>query len=283
MADTETTQAQTAPAAPVYKKNVFDNPKLSLRAPNAKGKIASLVWGLSLNNPRITVYTNDPDDTVDGGRISANMDAPTFFALLKLISRAITSDSYFKDKVENKNHPRGTDGARSDTSVVVSNTIVERDNDGVISVSVVAPSRPIVKFVFGPSEYHNFIHKDGTPWSRAELSVIYAESYLTMLTTLMTAAMNSNYVEPVKRERPAGGGFQRNGGGGGGNRGNWNGGNKGGFNRGGGGGNWNGGGGNYNRGGNGGGNWNNNRNQAPQESRQPSTSETPETFDDWPT
>ena len=279
MADTETTQTQAAPAVNAYKKTVFDNPKLSLRAPNSKGKMASLQWGLNLNNPRITVYTNDPDDTVDNGRISGNMDAPTFYALLTLLSRAIKSEGYYSDKIENKNHPRGENGARSENSVVVSSTIVERDNDGVISLSLVAHSRPIVKFVFGPSEYHNFVHKNGTPWSRAELSQVYAEAYLTMLTTVMASAMNSNYVEPVKRERPAGGGgFQRNGGGG--NRGNWNGGNKGNYNRGGnGGGN---GGGGYNRGGNGGGGWNN-RNQNSQESRPASSSEPSEGFDDWPT
>jgi len=270
-------EATAQPAQPAYKKNIYDNPKLSLRAPNAKGKMASLQWALFANNPRITVYTNDPDDTTDNGRISANMNPPTFFALLQLLSRAIKSKEYFKAKIENKNHPKGNDGGRSENAVVVSNTVVERDNDGVISLSVVAPSRPIIKFIFGPDEYHSFVHKDGTVWTKAELSQIYAEGYLSFLTGSMTTAMNVNYVEPQKRERPAGG-FQRNSSGG--NRGNWNGGNRsggGGYQRQGGYNGGNGGGGGYR--GNGGGNWNKNPSQAaPEAAPKPAA----ESFDDWP-
>lgn len=206
---------------PERKKMVLDNEKLRLRAPNAKGKMASLNWGLYSNNPRLTVYTNDPDDTVDNGVIRAALDAPTFFAFLELLSEAINSREAFRKKIDNLNFTF-PGGRRSETPSVVSSLIIGREDDGTIYISVAAPRRPVVKFPFTNPDFHNFYHGDGTQYSKADISNVYARSYLRMLSTLMTVAMDTNYTPPKPRE-DNGGGFKGKSGGGG-----YGGGNKGG-------------------------------------------------------
>ena len=234
---------------PERKKMVLDNDKLRLRAPNAKGKMAALNWGLYSNNPRLTVYTHDPDDTVDNGVIRAALDAPTFFAFLELLSEAINSREAFRKKIDNLNYTF-PGGRRSETPSVVSSLIVGREDDGTIYVSIAAPRRPVVKFPFTNPEFHNFFHGDGTQYSKADISNVYARSYLRMLSTLMTTAMDSNYTPPKPREDNGG---NRNGGGGG-NKGGW-------------GGNKNGGGGASYGGG---------------RQEQPAPAATADNFDDWP-
>lgn len=216
---------------PPREKNVFDEPKLDLKTPNSKGKMATLKWGIFKNNPRLTVYTNDPDDTTDNGRISANLDAKTFYAFLQLLSRAIKSDVEFKAKIDNKNHIFAY-GKRSEEAVLVSSLWVGRDADGVVWISITAPKHPSIKFAFANSDYHFFYHTGGEQFTKADYSQIYAEAYLTMLTELMGVAMVHHYIAPEPRPEGQGGGkggFQGGGnrggggggsyGGGGGNRG----------------------------------------------------------------
>jgi len=236
---------------PERKKNAFDNKKLNLSAPNSKGKKATLSFALVNNNPRINVYTNDPDDTIDNGRISANMDTPTLFAMLHLLSQACRSKEAFREKINNQNHTY-QGGQRSDKAVVVSSTIIGKDDDGIIYISVTAPNRPIIKFVFGPSEYHNFIHGNGSPWTPAELSKLYAEAYIAMLTSFIGSVQDSQYVEPKPANNQKSNGYQNRSGG------------------------YQGKSGGYQKG-----NYQQNRNQGNSDQNQTATSESSE-FDDWP-
>lgn len=218
---------------PPREKNVLDNPKLKLYAPNSKGQSAKLGWELFKNNPRIVVRTNDPEDTVEYGKITAAMDLVTFFALMQLITQAANAKGEFREKIDNKNFTWGG-GQRSEKPVVVNSTIVSRDAEGVISLTVSAPRRPVIKFQFDSSDYHNFVKSDGTPLERGEASQRVALGYVNMLEMLMAHLAVVNYVEPEQKQPGGGGGggFQRGGQGGGGG-GNFN---RGGGNQGGGGG-----------------------------------------------
>lgn len=214
-------------------KNALDNRKLNLSAPvpNVQGKYASLIWGLYSNNPRITVYTNDPNDNnAPGyGKISANLDLPVFYAFLHMLNMAIEAPGEYKNKVENKNYIF-PGGKRSDTPVVVSELHVGKDKDGVLWISVtdaMKKERPRIKFKFTPGDFHQFQHGDGRPYTEGEASVLFAKGYVNLLNSMMAHLAVVNYVEPPQKDQ--GGGGQRQGGGGGGGGGNWN-------NRGGGGG-----------------------------------------------
>lgn len=184
---------------PPRRKNGLDNIKLSLSAPNSKGKRASLNWQLINNNPRIVVYTNDPDDQIDYGKISAKLDAPIFFAFMNLIENAINSSGEFKDKIENSNFS-WSGGKRAETPTVESSLLVGKDADGVVWVAVSAPRRPQIKFSFLNPEFHNFIHKDGSPYTKGEVSVLMAKSYLDLMRLMMAQLLVAEYVEPKPKE-----------------------------------------------------------------------------------
>ena len=205
---------------PPRKKIALDNRKLSLFAPcpSAAGKIASLAWRLVSNNPRITVYTNDPADMTEknsNGLIAAALDAPVFFLLMKLIYKIIDSPNGTKEKIENKNYIF-PGGKRSDKPVIVSEIIVGKDDDGVVFLSVVAydKTRPRIKFELVPSEFHSLYHQNGQQFTKAEASELYARGYVQCLEGLMTHLLVTEWVEPEKKEnnrgaQNRGGGNQR--------------------------------------------------------------------------
>jgi hypothetical protein len=202
---------------PERKKNALDNTKLKMSAPTPghQGKYANLVWGLYSNNPRITVYTGDPNDAGEQngwGKISANLDAPIFFAFLKMLHDVIDAPPDTKNKIENKNFIF-PGGKRSEKPVVTSELWVGKDKDGIIWISVSARDRPKIKFNFNKSDFHEFYHGNGEPYTPAESSAVYARGYITLLEGLMTTMLDNHWVEPPPRDPPGGGG-QRGGGGG---------------------------------------------------------------------
>lgn len=202
---------------PPRAKNALDNAKLKLYSPNSKGKMASLALQLVKNNPRIVVYTNDPEDTVDYGKITANMDMLTFFALMQLITTAANAPGEYREKIDNKNFTWGG-GQRSEKPSIVSSTIVSKDAEGVVYISISAPRRPVIKFQFGENEYHNFVKSDGTPLSKAEGSQRVALGWVNLMEKVMAHLAVVEYVEPEPKQQGGGGGFNRGGqGGGGGN------------------------------------------------------------------
>lgn len=201
-------------------KNAFDNGKLKLSAPTPgvdKAR-ANLIWGLEANNPRITVYTGDPQDAGADkgyGKIVAKLDLPVFFMVMELLHRAVdfkaTSEtSEFKDKVENKGYTWFS-GKKSERPEVLNAIWIGKDKEGVIWISVTARNRPIIKFPFAPSDFHYFVHGDGTPFTAGETSVLFSRGYIRLLEKMMSAMAVSHWVEPPPRDPPPG--TQRQGGG----------------------------------------------------------------------
>jgi hypothetical protein len=209
-------------------KNSLDHRKLNLNAPapNAPGQQASLIWGIHANNPRITVYTNDPQDKGADkgyGKISANLDLPVFFAFLRSLDQVIEGPNDVKLGIENKNFifPQGK---RSEKPIVVSTLFFGKDKDGVVWMSVSAKDRPKIKFDFGINDFHHFVKGDGTPYTKAEMSVLFAKGYVRILEEMVPALLVDNYVEPAPKPQQGGGGNYGNRGGNGGGGGNYGGG-----------------------------------------------------------
>ena len=200
---------------PVREKNFLDHSKLKLVCPNSKGKYSSLSFQITeAGNPRIVVYTNDPEDTADYGKITANMEPKTFFALLDLIKTAIDAPGKFREKIDNKHNWVG--GQRTDKPQVVNSTIVSKDDEGVISIMISAPRRPNLAFPFQEDQYHNFVKNDGTPLTKGEASGRMARAWVKMLENVATLMMVINYKHPEKKDAPGGQGGGNRGGGGGG-------------------------------------------------------------------
>lgn len=187
-------------------KNALDSRKLHLttRCPGDSTKFSSFTWQLVANNPRLVVWTNDPSDTGEAngyGKITANLDAPTFTAFLQLLGEVIDSPGEKKEYLENRNYifPKGV---RSETPVLISTLYCGKDKDGIIWISLVAKNRPIIKFTFGEGEFHHFFNGDGTPADKAKVSQRYARAYIKLLYGIMETLLVNLWVEPPKRDYP---------------------------------------------------------------------------------
>lgn len=195
-------------------KNALDERKLGMSAPCPadKTKKSSLMYGLFSNNPRITVYTNDPaDQGNEYGKITAKIDAMVFAAYIQLIKDAIAAPGEFSTKIENKNFTF-FGGKRSDEPAVVSELMVGKDKEGVVWVAVMAKGRPKIKFPFGLTDFHRLIKSDGSEYTAAETSVLAARAMVSIMENLMPVMIANNYVEPPKKDAPRGGGNYNNGG-----------------------------------------------------------------------
>ena len=220
---------------PAKKLTALNNPKLVLSAPcpTAKGKYSQLKWDIYMNSPRIVVRTNDPSDSSPAksyGQITAALDAPTFYAFLTSLESAIKASGEWRVKIENYNHTF-SDGKRDPEVTLQTDLWIGKDKEGVVFLSVISKKedRPVIKFPFGPSDnrYHKFYHSDGAPYSKPELSVLFAKAYLRVLNELMSHILVTEFKDPPPRtfggNKPGGNGggynkgnYQNNNGGGGG-------------------------------------------------------------------
>lgn len=206
-------QQQRAPLP----RTAFDEIKLRLSGPRQEGgkRPPNLRVSVIRNNPRIDVFTNIEGD-VDNGRISAPMEALTMFALIVKVEDIAKGEPDTQVKIANKT---GAPGQQK----ILSHTIVGKDKEGRVFISVIAQNRPRIKFMFLPSDWHEMAHKDGTPYEEAELSCVYARAWAKMMTELCPNVMDTHFQESD---------YQKNAGN---NKGSYNSGsyNKGGYNKGG--------------------------------------------------
>lgn len=209
---------------PPREMTLLDNRKIRLEAPNAQGKMASLSFQVTKEgNPRIVVWTNDPNDTQDYGKIQAAMEMKSFFALMRMLEEAVEAKGEYREKIDCLNSWYG--GQKQDVPKVVSSVIVTKDAEGIVALTVSAPRRPNIKFPFALDSFHNFVKGDGSPLGKAEASQRLAKGWVRFLEQVVPLLAVTKYVHPEKKDKGNGGGGGYNRGGGGGyNRGGGNGG-----------------------------------------------------------
>lgn len=198
-------------------KTALSEYKLTLTAPPAQGatKPATLRCSVVKNQPRLDVYTNVPNDK-QNGNIRAAMDAMTFYALIGLLREVADGPADKSWKIDNKNFTF-FGGQRSDAPKIVSTTVVGKDKEGRVFISVIAKDRPYIKFIFSPGDWHMLRSSDGGELSEAEVSVYYAKAYANLMENLVANVLDTNYVEPEPRDNSQRGGNNNRGQGGGNN------------------------------------------------------------------
>lgn len=202
-------------------KTALTEYKLRLTAPKVEGaqRRPSLAFTVVKNNPRITVRTEVEGDK-NKGVANAPMDGQTAYTLIDILHNMKDLEPGKAIKIENKNHTY-TNGERSKDLVVISTTLVGRDEEGRCFIGLVAPGVTPVKFMFTPGFYHTFSYKDGSAPSEAEISLFCARGYARLMENLLANVMDTHYMEPEPRPQNGGGGYgggNRGGGYGGGNR-----------------------------------------------------------------
>jgi len=196
---------------PPRKKNALDEGKLKIigEPQNGSKRRPTLGWSIVKNHPRIDVWTNIDGDK-NNGNIRAAMDSPTFFVLLTFLKQAIEAEPGFKQAVENMGYT-WFQNKRSEETKVLSTTHIGKDKNGIVYISVVAHDRPKIKFDFRSGIYHKLRNADGSDFTKEQDSIAYASAYLGLLSGLVPAVLEGEYVEPPPRDMNGTGG---NGGGG---------------------------------------------------------------------
>ncbi len=204
--------------APPRVLTALDEVKLRLTAPPVNGakRRPSLSVRTTKNNVHMTVYSNVEGDK-DNGRSVAQMDSVAFFMFFAALDRVITSDKPMKRVIPNKNFTFNN-GERSPEAKLISNTIIEKEEDGSVYIAVLNNVTTPVKFYFIPSDFHTLLTGDGQPVSRAELTQTYARAWREIISKLTVHVLAENFVEPPPRENNGGGNWGNKGGGQGGNK-----------------------------------------------------------------
>jgi hypothetical protein len=150
--------------------------------PGAEGKRARLAFGIRDGNPRVTVFTNDPNDKVDKGVIFAGIDPETFFAFLMDFERIVRQNKEDKNKLDCYRSRWENDKPTSDR-ILGSTLRYGKDADGIVWICLEADNRPKIRFNFKLSEWHAFVKSDGNHISEAEGSVYSALAKIALLRT----------------------------------------------------------------------------------------------------
>lgn len=204
------------------KKNALNEYNLRLTGDPINGARRGPTLGFAVvkNNPVIEVRTNVDGDK-DYGRIQAKIDTPTLFAIAEAIATVHTKENDTKAIFAVMAH-RFIGGQRSKDPMLDSKVMVGKDKDGVCFIAVLSwdKERPVIKFPFRPAVLHSVTHGDGTPWTPAEVSVVYSKAWAKIVDSIVGMVTVNEYVEPPPRDGGqgggGGGGYQRGGGNGGG-------------------------------------------------------------------
>lgn len=196
-------------------KNLFSHSKLRLAAPNPnqpKGKWCNLLIDIWMNNPRLILQTNDPAmQSRNYGRFTAPIETPTLLALVELIDAAIANKEPHKEFVEVYSKPKGADF--SAPAVHICDIVVGRDTEGsvFIALAIKEDGWPNVKFVYAPPDarFVKLRHGSGTPFTKQEISELYAKAYTNLMRIGTINVLNTHHVEAQRPGQQGGGGYQQ--------------------------------------------------------------------------
>jgi hypothetical protein len=214
--------------------NILSDYKYRLLSDPVQGarKRPTLELDFYKNNPRFIVRTQVDGDK-DHGRIQAPMDADTMFAIMQSIEDMATGKLTERKEYQHWDY-YFMNGKRSDDVVKKATTIIDRDEDGVMFIAVIAKDRPKIKFHFKYDMYTK-LFINGVEASPEVASNDAAMSYKTRMVKIIPKLLVNNfvpYVPPNQNNGGNGGGYNNNNGGG-----NYGNNNDGGYNGNGGGGN----------------------------------------------
>jgi hypothetical protein len=176
----------------------FERLQMWTPTPGAAGKRAKLSFGIRDGNPRITVFTNDPNDKISSGVIYAAMNPETFYTFLELFGNVVRAKEEIKYKI-NCFGTRWENDKPTKDKVLISDLCFGRDAEGMIWICVIADNRPKIKFEFNISDYHLLMDGDGKQFDKARASRLEASAKLALLHQVYGIAITKNLENPTPR------------------------------------------------------------------------------------
>lgn len=179
------------------------------------------------NKVSIEVRTNVPSDMNgrEHGIIRAELDPQMFFVFMNMLQKAVDSPTG-SERPERIRIKRPDFQKRNNGEPVLDSQLAfGKDQEGVVYMSVLSwnKERPAIRFPFTVDKMIELTKADGSPWSKAEASVVLAQGYLDLWGRLIPIYMYERFKpEEFKGgnnnggNRGGGGGYNNNGGGNGG-------------------------------------------------------------------
>jgi hypothetical protein len=172
-----------------YQFKELEKFQIFTETPGVPGKRSRLGYSSYRGNPRITVFTNVPNDS-GKGVINAPMNPETFLVFLDLLEQIARNPAEDKYKIDCWTIIKAPEGAERNTEkTLISELYFGRDKQGVIWMSVVAPNRPRIKFEYRISDFHKIFKGDGSPLNESESSTVQTLATIRALREVMMAHM----------------------------------------------------------------------------------------------
>jgi hypothetical protein len=155
-----------------------------------------LMFGCSNGYPNINMETDEEGEPVKENsylKLSARMNGPNFNAAMGMIKTAVTKEPGWKQKIECFHSWKN--GVYSETPVHVCDFVVGVDNQGLVYITILQSGRTSSKFVFGPTEWHNYKDGDGNNLTQKEINHICATETVNGLVPAMATAMALDAVD----------------------------------------------------------------------------------------
>jgi len=163
------------------------------------GARARLTWGLISGNPRITVFTNDPSDTVDNKVIPFNMTFEVLYIVLDQIEKIAKHQGEIRRRFEYSRRVY-ENGKPTNDIVKVSDLLIGKDNNGMCWISVIAPNRPNIKFEFNIGNQTTIYGENGEPLKADLVSVGTALGTVKGLMSAYGGILSDVFMNPPARE-----------------------------------------------------------------------------------
>ena len=168
-------------------------------------KRPKLTFAMADYGPRITVFTNGAGgDTDQRGIIPAPMDANCMVTLLAMLEDIAKGKPGNTRNIDNYTKPANGE------KIKLSETLVGKDEAGIVWISVTAPNRPLIRFKFlstcdevKPLEFHRFRSSLGDPIDNAMLSKYNALGMIRQLEIVYGITL-AEHKRPASTNRPAG-------------------------------------------------------------------------------
>lgn len=212
------TENQPNSPRPAFKPNASDDINKVLRSskPVVDGaRPAILRFTVYRNQPRIVVWTNNPNDQKE--RVTCTMSFPDAYALLEAMEQIFRKGEETLIQMECLNYDYDEEtGERSEKATKQATVVVGIDGDGYEYIGVVKANgdTPVpIKFYFRPNNYQRLVDKSGQELDKFKVSKLYAIGYVTMWRQLLAAVDAATYekIEHANKfqSNPDGGGYQK--------------------------------------------------------------------------
>ena len=172
---------------PVIKIIDLDRLKLWTNHPTLPNVNSKLSFGIRDGFPRITLFTNDPNERDAAGRLSCSFDIITFYTFIRLFKRIIMTDKDDSNKITCYTHT-WENGVKVSNERVLQAILEFGKHNNKCYIKINYPNRDTGTFVFSGSIFHDILKTDGSLFSEGERSGLQAIDFLEVAADLYKEA-----------------------------------------------------------------------------------------------